>query len=333
MDPSWNQDHGRTMTKLVVMGDPGVDDAVAILCAAHFGTLLGIVATHGNAPAEVTARNALALCELAGLEVPVARGCPRSLMGEGTVSGAAFHGSAGLAGVALPEPKRALDPRCGAQFLIETASAHRGELVVVVTGAHTDLALALRLEPRLVSWLRAVAAMGGTAGPGNARPMACLNVLADPEAAAIVATSGLPLFWLGYELTRTVVLGEAEIVRLEEGGKVARTMAAALRAYRERYRRVYGIDGAPIHDALAVLALALAERVPPGILRFVPTALEVVCAHGPARGMTIVDLRGIVDAAALPEDRRPRPPNVAYAVAVDREAAVEAVVEALLSYP
>lgn len=262
----------------------------------------------------------------------MARGCTRSLLGEKVVSGAALHGGSGIAGVDLAEPTRPLDPRRGVDVLIDAARAHAGELVVALTGAHTDLALALRLEPRLTAWLRAVAVMGGTAGPGNARPAACLNVLADPEAAVIVATSGLPLFWLGYELTRTVLLGEAELTRLEAGGRVARTMAPALRHYRARYRRIYGIDGAPIHDALAVLALAPAARVPPGILRFVPTALEVVCALGPARGMTIVDLRGIKDPDALPEDRRPKPPNVAYAVAVDRDAAVAAVVAAILSY-
>ncbi|MCX7630982.1 MAG: nucleoside hydrolase [Geminicoccaceae bacterium] len=319
------------MTKLLFVGDPGIDDAVAISCAARWCDLVGIVATHGNAPADATARNALALCELVGLAVPVARGCARSIMGEPASSGAALHGGAGIAGATLAEPKGELDPRPGVDLLIETARAHAGELVVALTGAHTDLALALRLEPHLASWLRAITVMGGTAGIGNARPMACLNILADPEAAAIVATAGVPLLWIGYELTRTVLLGEAELARLEAGGRVARTMAGALRFYRERYRRIYGIDGAPIHDALAVLAVAPPGRVPPGVLRFEPTSLEVVCTHGPARGMTIVDRRGIRTSNELPPDRRPLPPNVHYAVEIDRRAAVEAVVEALVS--
>jgi hypothetical protein len=49
--------------------------------------------------------------------------------------------------------------------------------------------------------------------------------------------------------------------------------------------------------------------------------------------MTIVDRRGIRAPEELPPDRRPGPPNVAYAVEVDRAAVVEAVVEALLAYP
>jgi inosine-uridine nucleoside N-ribohydrolase len=321
------------MTKLLFLGDPGIDDAVAILCAARWCDLVGIVAGHGNAPAEVTARNALALVELAGLEVPVARGCPRPILGPSPVSGAALHGGSGIEGAALPEPSRRLDPRHGVDLLIDLARSHPGELVVAVTGAHTDLALALRLEPRLSSWLRAVTVMGGTAGPGNARPMACTNILADPEAAAIVAGSGLSLFWIGYELTRTVLLGEAELARLEAGGRVARALAPALRHYRDRYRRIYGLDGAPVHDALALPPFARPELVPPGTVRHEPATLEVVCDHGPARGMTIVDRRGIRAPEELPPDRRPARPNVAWAVEVDCAAVVEAVVEALLAYP
>ena len=88
-----------------------------------------------------------------------------------------------------------------------------------------------------------------------------------------------------------------------------------------------------MHDALALLPVARPELVPPGSVRHEPATLEVVCDHGPARGMTIVDRRGIRAPEELPPDRRPARPNVAWAVEVDCAAVVEAVVEALLAYP
>lgn len=50
MDASWTRLGDKTMTKLLFLGDPGIDDAVAILCAARWYELVGVVATHGNAP-------------------------------------------------------------------------------------------------------------------------------------------------------------------------------------------------------------------------------------------------------------------------------------------
>lgn len=316
------------MTKLVLDGDPGRDDAVAILLAARHLELLAVTTVFGNAPLEATTRNALALLELAGLEVPVAAGFAGPFLGGPPPSGAAVHGAGGLEGTDLPAPKRAPLGVHAVELLIETARAHRGELVVAVTGPHTNLASALRLEPRLATWLRAISVMGGTAGPGNVGPITCINVAADPESAHVVFSCGARIFWIGYETTRTVLLGEAELARLRAGGRVARTMAGLLEAYRERYRRIYGIDGAPLHDALAILPF-----VRPAAIRHEPVALEVALAPGPTRGVTVVDRRGIRPDADLPSERMPRPANVQMAVAVDRPAAIGAVVDALLAYP
>ncbi|BCX18974.1 MAG: hypothetical protein KatS3mg117_2656 [Geminicoccaceae bacterium] len=316
------------MTKLLLDGDPGHDDAVAILVAAQRLELLAVTTVFGNAPVEATTRNALAILELAGLEVPVAAGAARSLLGEPPPAAGAAHGGSGLDGVALPEPRRAPLGAHAVELLIETARAHREELVVALTGPQTNMALALRLEPRLPRWLRAVAIMGGSAGPGNVRPMACRNVVADPEAAYIVFGCGAPIFWLGFETSRTVLLREGDLARLRAGGRVARTVAALLDFYRQRYRRIYGAEGAPIHDALALL-----PWLRPDAVRLEPVALEVALAPGPTRGMTVVDRRGIRPDAGLPAEQMPKPANVQMAAAIDRDAAVETILEALLAYP
>jgi inosine-uridine nucleoside N-ribohydrolase len=69
------------MAKILIDCDPGHDDAIAILFAARRCDLVGITTVHGNATLENTTRNALAICTLAGLDVPVARGCEAPLIG------------------------------------------------------------------------------------------------------------------------------------------------------------------------------------------------------------------------------------------------------------
>jgi purine nucleosidase len=193
------------LTKLIIDCDPGHDDAVAILLAARHLELLGITAVFGNQRVAGSTENALRLLALAQLDVPVAKGCDEALV-EPPLDGAAMHGATGMDGADLPPPAAAPLPVHAVEFLIEQARAHQGELVLALTGAHTNVALALRLEPRLRRWLGAITIMGGSAGVGSVRPMACINVVSDPEAAHIVFASGVPIHWVGYELTRTVLM-------------------------------------------------------------------------------------------------------------------------------
>jgi inosine-uridine nucleoside N-ribohydrolase len=316
------------MTKILVDCDPGHDDAVAILYAARHLELVAITTVFGNAPVEDTTRNALAVCALGGIDVPVARGFAGPFVGGEPPFGAAAHGRGGMDGAELPEPVRAPEPVHAVELIVETARRHREELVVAVIGAHTNLAVALRLEPRLKTWLRAITVMGGTAGPGNVTPSACINVYSDPESAQVVFSSGVPITWIGYELTRTVLMREGDIARLRGGGRVARTIGALAEFYRQSYVRIYGIDGAPMHDGCAIL-----PYVRPGLIRHVPAALVVETGAGPARGMTLVDRRGIRPEAQLPPPRAPRAANVSMAVDVDVRAAIDAFVETMLSYP
>ncbi|MFM8990983.1 MAG: nucleoside hydrolase [Alphaproteobacteria bacterium] len=59
-----------------------------------------------------------------------------------------------------------------------------------VVGPQTNVALALRREPRLASWLKAITIMGGSTTVGNITPAAEFNGYADPEAAAAVYACG-----------------------------------------------------------------------------------------------------------------------------------------------
>lgn len=315
-----------SLNKLLIDCDPGHDDAVAILYAARHLDVVGISTVFGNQTVEKTTLNTLRLLTLAGLAIPVAQGCGVPLVGEAPLA-PDTHGASGLDGVDLPAPDREPVSEHAAEFIIRMARKHAGALSLAITGAHTNAALALRLEPRLAQWLRRITIMGGTTGIGNLRPQACVNILSDPEAAHVVFTSGVPIFWIGYDLTRTVLIGETEIAALRQGGRVARAVADIAHWYRARQRSVNGIDGAPMHDSCAIVPL-----IRPALIRYEPVPLAIELNQGLARGMTIVDRRPLQPGADLKSVQPKARANAEMAVDVDRPGVIGDIVSTLLTY-
>src|SRR5436190_20356645 len=129
--------------KILIDCDPGHDDAVAILYAARHLDLVGITTVFGNQTVEKTTLNALRVLALAGLAIPVAKGCGRPFVGEAPLA-PDTHGATGLDGVELPEPTHAPQDLHAVELILRTARQHRGELVLAITGAHSNVALALR---------------------------------------------------------------------------------------------------------------------------------------------------------------------------------------------
>jgi len=315
------------MTKILVDCDPGHDDAIAILFAARRCELVGITTVHGNASLENTTRNALAICTLAGLDVPVARGCEAPLVGAATHAGD-IHGRSGLDGAVLPEPDHAPIDAHAVDFIIEQAERHKGELVLAVVGPQTNVALALRREPRLASWLKAITIMGGSTTVGNITPAAEFNVYADPEAAAAVFACGAPTWMAGYNVTRQTGFTQPEIDRLRRGrGRTVAAIADLMQFYLDGQRRVFGLDIAPMHDVCAIFPF-----VRPDLLTHVEASVEVELSGRLTRGMTVCDLRNKRAGAtgAIQEARRP---NARVATSSDARALISEVIDAVLSYP
>ena len=273
------------MTRFLLDCDPGHDDAVAILYAARRLDLLALTTVFGNQSVEWTTRNALSICRLAGLRMPVARGAAHPLVAA-RIDGSAVHGSTGLDGAELPEPDRAEASQSAVELIVETARAHRGELVIVATGAMTNVALALSLEPKLAGWLKGISIMGGSAGVGNVTPVAEFNIYCDPEAADIVFRAGVPLWMVGLDITRQVGVSAEQIADLRGGGPVSRTIGDLLAFFLDSLRRVHGLETASLHDPCALVPF-----VAPDLIDYRETAVQIELASPLTRGMTLCDLR------------------------------------------
>lgn len=314
------------MTKVLIDCDPGHDDATAILYAAHHLDLVGISTVYGNQSVDKTTRNALSLTTLLGIDVPVARGCEQPLV-RTFRHGGDVHGKTGIDGAELPEPSRDVVDAHAVDFIIETARRYREELVLCPIGPFTNVALALRKEPRLSSWLRGISCMGGTTQVGNTTPVAEFNIWCDPEAADVVFRSGVPMWMVGLNVTRQVGITAADIERLNAGSSIARTFGGLFGFFRQRLNEIHGLTTASLHDPCALVPF-----ITPELITYANCPVEIELGNGITRGMTVCDFRNLTS-AKLENIHARSSANCQVAISVDGRTLVEHIMEAILAWP
>ncbi|HSD77928.1 MAG TPA: nucleoside hydrolase [Solirubrobacteraceae bacterium] len=261
--------------------DPGHDDAIALLLALASDELelRGVTTVAGNQTLEKTTANAIRVLELAGRgEIPVAAGADRPLVREPRVA-ANVHGETGLDGPDLPPPQAEPAPQHAVDFLAE----HVAGATLVATGPLTNVALLLARHPQARP--QRIVLMGGAIAEGNVTPAAEFNVWADPEAAARVFASGIEVTMVGLDVTHRALVTGAHAEQLRGAGRVGRVVAELLDFYGVFHHEVYGFDGSPVHDAVAV-----AHVVDPALLETAHVNVQVDCESRLCRGRTVVDL-------------------------------------------
>jgi len=193
---------------LIIDCDPGVDDAVMLMMALASPALdvRAITTVAGNVPLHLTSRNARMMCDLMGrTDVPVFAGCPRPML-RLPVTAEDFHGESGIAGLDPFEPETPLGAPHAVNALISALrAAGPDEMSIVITGPMTNLATALVMAPDIAGHIRQLVIMGGADSEGgNITPFAEFNVFADPHAAEIVLSSGVPATVLPLDATHQV---------------------------------------------------------------------------------------------------------------------------------
>jgi len=285
-------------SKVIYDTDPGVDDAMALYFAlAHPAIeLVGITTTFGNVSVQQAATNALYLLELAGRDVPVTLGVAVPWFKAPEEPPAHIHGADGLGNLGARRPTtQQLDPRSSAQFIVDMARAHPGEITLVAVGPLGNLSLALLLEPQLPVLLREVIIMGGTVHePGNVSPVAEANIWNDPHAADRVFTAGWKLTMVGLDVTHRVVvtLEQFRLIAKKHQHSATDTLLQAVdfyaRFYSGLYQHIASNPGCFAHDLLAFVYLVRPD------LFTVETKSVRVAAEGLAQGQTIMNRRDFI---------------------------------------
>lgn len=272
--------------KIIIDTDPGVDDAMAIFFALRSPELdvIGLTTIFGNVHTDLATVNALRLLDIAGRpDIPVAKGAddPLAVPFGGPVP--FVHGDDGQGNIGLPPSTRRAVSESAAQFIVEQVMAQPGEITLVPVGPLTNLALALRLEPRIARNVQQVVLMGGNAiVPGNATPCAEANIHNDPEAADVVFSAPWPVVMVGLDVTHKVYMSAAHIedyARMDN--PLAQHVYRILPHYRKYFGDNYGIDGIFVHDSSAVAYL-----LDPTLFRVIEREVAVDCTHDLGRGKT-----------------------------------------------
>src|SRR5205823_296553 len=242
------------MPRIILDTDPGIDDALALFLAlsSPWVKLEAITTVSGNVGVNFTTRNALALLELADrTDIPVARGSSRPLLCE--PGHAAFvHGDNGLGGLVLPEPHIQPLEQHAVDVIIQKIMNAPGEITLVAIGPLTNVALALRREPRLAQQVREVVIMGGALRvPGNDTPAAEFNIYADPHAAHIVLHGGWPVRLISLDVTMQTHMSREQVNTLtRSGSSVMRAMRQMLDFYFDVFGPAYKVNAFHMHDPL-----------------------------------------------------------------------------------
>ena len=268
--------------------DPGIDDSLAILLALASPelTLEGVSVVHGNCSVEQALNNAIGVLELAGAtSVPVARGFSLPLV-QPSLLAPETHGSTGLGYARLPIPTLKPIPQHSVDFLIEKITSAPGEITLVCIGPLTNVAVALRKEPRIVRDVKEVLIMGGAIRhQGNTTPLAEFNVYVDPHAAHMVYHSGMPITLVPLDVTYQCALTRADVERLLQiDSPITRFISESTRFYMEYHDAYQKIKGCIINDPLA-LALAFA----PGLCDYEEHYVDVDISGGVSMGKTFAD--------------------------------------------
>ncbi|MEM7115173.1 MAG: nucleoside hydrolase [Chloroflexota bacterium] len=316
------------MIPAIIDCDPGHDDVMAILLGARTMDIKGITTVFGNASLSLTTKNARYLVELADLRhIPIAAGHDRPLVrrDDSAGDGAGAHGKTGLDGPTILEPTVPILEEHAVEFIYRTAK-ETPNLHLIPVGPLTNIAAAIRRYPDLANHVTAISLMGGSTTMGNATPVAEFNIWADPEAAHIVFTSGIPIKMVGLNVTRQVAATPDLRAQIRGfGSKTAVAVADMLDFYSERLSILYGLPGGSMHDPLAVAAI-----IDPDILTFqsMHVAIELVGTH--TVGMTVCDYRNRRKDTGEP---RGEPPNAEVAVAVDNGRFWTLFLDILQDYP
>ena len=274
-------------TPIVLDCDPGHDDALAMILAAHNPhiNLLAITTVSGNGIIAKVTENALRICALAKINVPVAEGAGNAILGS-LPPATDIHGETALDGAPLPKPTFELEKISGVDLIAKVVREHPEKVTLVATGPLTNIALFLKLYPELKGNVAEIVFMGGTASRGNRTPYAEFNIWMDPEAADIVMKSGIPLTMCGLDVTHQALVTEPIFAKLEQmGTELSTTVIGLLKFFASTYNDVFEMPDPPLHDPVAIALI-----IDRSVVKTRSSNVEIELNGTFTRGATVVDI-------------------------------------------
>ncbi|MDQ6701259.1 MAG: nucleoside hydrolase [Acidobacteriota bacterium] len=165
--------------------------------------------------------------------------------------------------------------RRAADLIIDTLLQSAGKITLVPVGPLTNIALALKIEPRIKEKIERIVLMGGAFD--LLKPE--YNIVRDSAAARIVFASGVPITAVGLDVTLKCKLEGSDLERLRAAANPAsKFLVQLIELWQDKHPDRYPT----LHDPLAV---AVAFR--PNLVETQLGRVQVEVSGTPADGLTI----------------------------------------------
>ncbi|MFC7393774.1 nucleoside hydrolase [Scopulibacillus cellulosilyticus] len=247
------------MKNVILDVDTGIDDALALSYAVHSPELniLGVTTTFGNISASEATRNTLQLLKVLGAEdIPVYQGVNQTFAGhEPADKATSIHGENGIGDAQLPAADKKAEDMIAHDFIISSVHKYPNDITIITTGTQGNLARAIQKDPQIVHLVKDVILMGGAVTvPGNITPYAEANIYHDPEAAQFTFQSGIPMTFVGLDVTMKTLLKRTVLDEWREKDTLlSRSLADMCDFYMDAYARNNPeLNGCALHDPLTV---------------------------------------------------------------------------------
>jgi inosine-uridine nucleoside N-ribohydrolase len=282
-------------TRVIIDTDPGIDDAAAILMGLASPELHveALTTVFGNTPVANCTRNALRILEAAQrTDIPVYEGVGKPYNGATPRFAAHVHGADGFGDGTLPLPTTACQGRNAVLELIDRVLKSPGEITLIALGRLTNLALALSVEPKVASALRAIVVMGGAITvPGNASPVASANLWGDPEAAEVVYRSGAKIVQIGLDVCNQVEISleqQQSVWRMQRPAtQLLETLTPYLKQSYQQRGLLHHPEGVRYNDVPA-----MAYAIDASLFTCQDVYIRIETQGHYTRGQTVADLTG-----------------------------------------
>ena len=220
--------------------------------------------------------------------VPLGAGQDAPLVGDNAFPDFVRENSNNFWGFARGGEQQDYPVQDSAELIVKTVKGSDEPVTLLITGALTNLAQALRMDPGIKENIAAVYIMGGAVYvPGNMNGLlpdtennaAEWNIYADPLAASEVFASGLNLYLVPLDATNLVNLTGKDTGAWRKGGSIPDFAADIYDSLMASWNR----------DEIEFWDLMTAEiMMNPGHCNFTPLRLEVETAEGNTEGQTKV---------------------------------------------
>jgi len=264
--------------------------------------VIGITTVAGNTDVDQVTANTFKVLDVAEapIEIPVAKGCSAPLI-ETPHFCPTIHGLDGLGNLNDNAPSlRKLRPEHAVNFLVTTLLNSLEPITLIPIAPLTNIAMALRLEPRIKDKIERIVLMGGSAElGGNCTAWAEANIFCDPEAAHIVFNSGVKnIVMYGLDVYSKLSFTPQEVREFLDSPNPWAQFSGKLMTFD---LNTFKLPTAGIGDAGAVISVALPQFIKTELLH---VSIELQGTH--TRGMTVADKRLYI----FGEDNARLEPNV-----------------------